>query len=867
MDRPVLREREHLLRELDQRMAAAANGSGSLVFLAGEAGAGKTSVVNAFTGRVRSRALVLSGACDPLTTPRPLSPLLDIATDPASGLASGLADLLSRPGEPASWFGILLDRLKAAGSPAVVVVEDVHWADEATLDFLRFMGRRIGDTRAMMLCTYRDDGLDRHHPLRMTLGDLVTRPSTVRLPIAPLSVAAVRELAAGRRADPERLHRLTGGNPFYLTEVLATGQELPKSVQEAVLARVGRLSEGARRVVDAVSVAPRALEVVHALELSGADPGAVDEAAGSGVLFGGGGMLRFRHELARSAVAETLPTGRRLLLHRRLLDLLVASGASDLARLAHHALLAGADEQVVAYAPEAGRRAARHGAHREAAGFYRMALDRPAHLEPDTAATLRLALADALVAINEPEAAVRQRELAAGYYRETAQQRRLGRALARLAESYWLVNRRADSLAASSEAVELLRSLGPSVELGRALNGAAWRAILHRRRRTALSYVREAMRVGRRVAEPGIAARALGDLGLVEITMGGDATRGLELMARGNRQLAELGESLASYRGLVHLGGAAAEVRRYADAIPPLEQVVRVGAEIDFDYNVDLARTLLAKVAFEQGRWREATAHAEQVIDGPPGRSPIPSIQAYACLGWIMVRRGDPGGRRTLATAAALAEGTGLLNRWFPMCGLAELAWLEGRAGQIPRLLGTLFDEALAADSPWATGELGFWMWRAGAIDEPPVAAAEPFARQPRGDWSGAATAWREIGCPYEEALALADGDPPAQLAAVEILDGLGARPAAAWVRARLRDRGVAAPRGPRAATQAHPAGLTARQADVLRLVADGLSNGEIAERLFISPKTVEHHISAIFAKLGVATRAQAMVRAAELTG
>jgi DNA-binding CsgD family transcriptional regulator/tetratricopeptide (TPR) repeat protein len=864
MDRPVLWEREHLLRELGDRLAAAGKGAGSLVFLAGEAGAGKTSVVDEFAARVRGRALVLSGACDPLTTPRPLSPLLDIAADPASGLP----DLLREPGEPVGWFGTLLDRLKQSRRPTVVVVEDVHWADAATLDFLRFVGRRIGDTNAMMLCTYRDDELGRHHPLRVTLGDLVTRATTAQLSIEPLSVAAVRELAAGRPMDPARLHRLTGGNPFYLTEVLATGEELPQSVQEAVLARVGRLGEGARRVVDAVSVAPRQLEVAHALELSGADPGAVDEAASSGVLVGASGTLRFRHELARSAVAETLPTARRLFLHRRMLDLLAAGGEPDLARLAHHAVLAEAGELVVTYAPAAAREAVRQGAHREAAGFYRIALDRRQLLDPEAVAELRLALADALTAVNEPAAAVGERELAANHYRATGQQRRWGRALARLAESYWLVNRRTESRAAADKAFELLRPLGPSVELGRALNGAAWREILNRTRHPALRYAGEAMRVARQVDDPGIAARALGDLGLIEIAMGGDLARGLELMAEGNRRLAESGESLASYRGQVHLGWAAAEARQYASATPPLERVVTIGSEIDFDYNVDLARTLLAKIAFERGRWSEAIAQAERVIDGLPGRSPIPSIRAYACLGRIMVRRGESGGRLALETAAGLAAGTGLLDRWFPMCGLAELAWLEGRASEIPELLGWLFDEALAADSPWARGEIGFWMWRAGAIEEPPKSAAEPFARQLRGDSAGAAAAWREIGCPYEEALALADGDPAAQLAAVEILDGMGARPASAWVRARLRDRGVATvPRGPRAATRAHPAGLTGRQADVLRLIADGLSNGEIAERLFISPKTVEHHVSAIFAKLGVATRAQAMVKATELAG
>jgi DNA-binding CsgD family transcriptional regulator/tetratricopeptide (TPR) repeat protein len=863
MERTLLWERDHLLVELLDRLAAAGRGTGALVFLAGEAGAGKTSVADVFAAQVRGRATVLSGGCDPLTTPRPLSPLLDIAADPAAGLP----DLAGERGGPTVWFGALLDRFKQPGRPTVVVVEDVHWADDATLDFLRYIGRRIGDSHALMLCTYRDDELGRNHPLRVTLGDLAARGSTAQLTVDPLSVAAVRGLADGLPVDPERLHRMTGGNPFYLTEVLATGEDIPPSVQEAVLARVSRLSDGARRVVDAVSIAPRQLAIDHALDLSGTAPADVDEAASSGVLVGAGSALRFRHELARSAVAETLPVARRLFLHRRMLGLLAAERRPDLARLAHHAVMAEAGELVVRYAPAAAREAAGHGADKEAAGFYRMALEHPRHLDAHTTAELRLALADALIAVNQPEPAVQLRLDAVLHGRTAGDPQWLGRCLTRLAEAYWLVNRRADSRDADQEATALLRPLGPSVELGRALTGAAWRAILSRHRQAALSHASEAMRIAGQVGDAGIEARALGHLGLIEITMGGNITRGLDLMAEDNRRLAEIGEPLASYRGLVHLGWAAAEVRRYTDAIPPLERVVAIGGEIDFDYNVDQARTLLAQIAFEQGRWTEATALAEQVIDGPPDRSPLPAIRAYAVRGRIRVRSGERDGRDALSAAVQLADGAGLLDLWSATCGLAELAWLEGQADQIPDLLRSLFDRALAADSPWARGEIGYWMWRAGAIDQPPESAAEPYARQMRGDWAGAAVAWREIGCPYEQALALADGDQTAQLAAMEILDDLGARPAAAWVRAQLRDQGMSViPRGERAATRAHPAGLTIRQAEVLTLMTDGLSNTDIADRLFITPKTVEHHVSAIFAKLGATNRAQAIVKANELS-
>jgi len=859
MERAPLWERDHLLAELRDRLTAAGRGAGALVLLAGEAGAGKTAVVDTFVADVSDRATILSGACDPLTTPRPLSPLLDIASDPASGLP----DVARERGEPFAAFEMLLDRLKWANLPTVVVVEDVHWADDATLDFLRFVGRRIEDTHALMLCTYRDDELDRLHPLRVTLGDLAPRESTVALTVEPLSSGAVRGLAAGRHADPERLHRLTGGNPFYVTEVLASGEDVPASIRDAIMARVSRLGKGARRVADAVSIAPRQLEVDHTLELSGADVTDVDEAATSGVLVGVGAALRFRHELARTAVAETLPVAQRLLLHRRMLDLLAADGTADLARLAHHAVLAEEGELVVQYAPAAAREATRQGAHREAAGFYRMALDHRQHLDEETVAQLRIVLADALFVVDEGEA-LRQRELVVDHYRKAADPSRLGWALVALARSCWVANRHKEHQTAMAEGVRLLDQLGPTAELGQAHYEAGFWSLLSRRRQPTIEHAKASLAIAKQLNRDGVAARSTLLLSQAEVLFGDDAARAVDLGRDAIQQVADLGDRLAAYRGIVHLGWALSEARRYDLAAEELARVVEVE---DFDYNVALARALLARIAFEQGEWEDAVEHAEAVIGGVgPGRSPIPAAAAHAALGRTWVRQGDPGGRSALDMAARLSDGASLVDRWFPMCGLAELAWLERRADEIPELLGPLFDEALAADSSWAQGEIGYWMWVADAMDRPPASTAEPYGCQMRGDWHGSAVAWRQLGCPYEEALALADGDAEAQLAAVEILDGLGAGPAAALVRARLRDQGVTAiPRGPRPTTRAHPAGLTDRQADVLALMADGLSNADIADRLFISPKTVEHHVSAIFAKLGVDSRARAIVKANEL--
>ena len=177
--------------------------------------------------------------------------------------------------------------------------------------------------------------------------------------------------------------RLTDGNAFFVTEVLASGGRLPATVQEAVLARVAQLTAAARRVVEGVSVAPRSLEVAHAAAIADASADDVDTALSAGVLVGEGHHLRFRHDLARAAIEEALPPARRLGLHLRMIDILEDSTTPDLARIAHHAIRAGRADLVVRHAPPAGDEAARAGARREAVAFYRAALAHSMEMPPD----------------------------------------------------------------------------------------------------------------------------------------------------------------------------------------------------------------------------------------------------------------------------------------------------------------------------------------------------------------------------------------------------------------------------------------------------------------------------------------------------
>lgn len=234
---PLL-EREEPLRQLGAWLNEAQAGRGRLVLLGGEAGVGKTVLIQRFCRDLPRVTRFLVGACDALSTPRPLGPLIDIAATVGGALERALAGEKRRH----RVFQSFLIELTSSARPTVVVFEDVHWADGATLDLLRFVGRRCAAARALVIATYRDDEVGPKHPLRVALGDLATTPEVRRLMLAPLSEAAVRLLAQGSRVDSDMLYQQTRGNPFFVAEVLAAGAGgIPVTVRDAVLARAARL--------------------------------------------------------------------------------------------------------------------------------------------------------------------------------------------------------------------------------------------------------------------------------------------------------------------------------------------------------------------------------------------------------------------------------------------------------------------------------------------------------------------------------------------------------------------------------------------------------------------------------------------------
>jgi DNA-binding CsgD family transcriptional regulator len=861
----ALLERDAPLATLERLWTEASSEGGRLVFIEGEAGIGKTSLLRAFRSALPDGVRALLGSCDPLSTPRPLGPLVDIADD----LDPVLARLLRAQAPRDEILGAFLEALRGPRGDLVVLLDDLHWADEATLDALRFVGRRIASTRALVVGTYRDDEVGRLHPLRVVVGDLATSDAVRRIPIGPLSEASVERLAGGTGLDAHALHASTGGNPFFVTEVIAGAPaRIPPTVRDAVLARAARLSDAARRTLEAAAVIGPTIDPALLAQVA-EDPLAGEECLARGLLQTDGQRYQFRHEVAREAILQVADPAVRLGFHARVLEALTDQPEDEqaLARLAHHAEGAANREAVLRYAPRAAQYAAAVGAHREAAAQYARAVRSAAGLAPAERADLleRSATELALIArVTEANAALAE---VAAIWRGLGNAGREGNALALLARSLIVEGRNPEAEAASRRALEITESLPDGAEKLEARSAQAYLRMLDRDNAEAIDMGRRAIELGRRIPAAAVSvAMAWNTVGSARILLG-DIEGGQADLETSLELSRELGNDRQVAGAWSNLTSALGEMYRFADAAPYYVAGMRFATERDLDATAFYLQAWQALMLVHRGQWSEGGALAASVL-ARAGTSTISRTMALLALGRLRARRGDPDAWAALDDALALSVPTHTLQRLGPVhAARAEAAWLEGdlvRTGEEAR---AAWDLAVAHAHPWHIGELAWWQARAGSpIELDTSAAAEPWRLLLDGGWREAAAAWESLDCPYEAARARLEGDVAAVEEAHATFDRLGARPATAIAARRLRELGASTiPRGRRPATRANPAGLTAREVEVLGLVARGLANNEVAARLFLSTRTVDHHVSALLGKLGVARRADAAAAAVRL--
>ena len=854
-----LLEREEQLRCLSEAFAHARAGKGRIIAIAAEAGAGKTALIERFVASGADGARVYWGACENLSTPEVLLPLRDIAR--ASGEAFDFHSDHIRA------FESILRLLSHGVAPALLIIEDVHWADTATLDLIRFLGRRIARVRALILISYRDEEVDARSPVRTVLGEAPVG-SVARLRLEPLSLAAVTKLAAkaGRRA--EQLYALTAGNPFLVTEALAVEHDVPtEAVRDSTLARASRLCESARVVLEAVSLFPRRAEtaVVADLVKGGIDSG-LDECVEKGMLSLEGALVQFRHELARRAVEASIPPTRRRALHQKVVDVLKRRADARASEIAHHAERAQDIAALLKFARLAGEEAARAGAPREAASHFAAMLRHRDALRPELMVYTLENHGEQAYLMGSSDLAMISMKEAAELRRRANDTLKLGHDLTRLTRFAWMCARRAEAERFVEEAIAVLQTAPPGRELAWAYSHQSQLDMLASRMDSAIDWGERALTLAQQLGEKEIIIHALGNIGTAKAD-DGDPSSGPEL--KQSLDLAIAGQYHDHVeRASCNLTCACYWRRDYQSALAHIERGVAYADALDLSHWEGYLRGWRAMVWLDQGNWNRAEEEAQEICSRFYAAE-MYRFPALIALARLRIRRGDQDADVPLEAARRLAAAVAEPQRAvYIAIILAEEAWLLNDAAApaaseaIP-LLREVYTIAQERKAHWVAEDAALWLYMLGESVTETAQLTNPLRDHCEGRWESAAAGWRSLGRPYEAALALCGGDEAAQRQALEMFDHLGAAPAAARLRRQLRAGGSrAVPRGPIAGTRANAAGLTRRQAEVLGLVDEGLSNAEIARRLCISAKTAEHHVSAIMARLDVPTRQEAAAAA-----
>ncbi len=856
-------ERDTELSALAAAVGSAARGEGSVVLISGEAGIGKSSLVEAVRAQLPAEGRMLVGYCDDLATPRTLGPFRDLIGSVGTELSQAVTDGSDRD----RLLAALRGELDWAGHPVVLVIEDVHWADDATLDALRYLARRMASLPAVLILTYRDDELHREHPLHGLLGTVSRLDQVRRLPLARLSPGAVQRLTAGSAVDATGLYTLTSGNPFFVHELLvsADGDQVPPSIADAVLARVRPLDPPTQDVLEQLAVVPAALDRGLLNELAGpAATTALAVAEQRGLLTVSARRVAFRHELTRRAIEGAVPAARLIALNQRVLDVLTQRPDADVSQIVHYAAQAGDEGAIMTYGPAAARDAAAAGAHREAAAHFRLVLEHLDQFSPPDQAQLLEEYAVETYTVGAADTAVDAMSRAVSLARAHGNDEQLGTRLRWLSRMHWNTGDRTGAERAGGQAMAAAERAGEPGLLALTLSNQSQLLMLAHRTIEAVALGQRAVALAREAGDDRTTSHALNNVGSAYMFDGNPA--GQPMLEEALRVALAAHDTEEACRAYVNLVWSLLDWFRVDEAERFLPAAVKLAEEAEFLGFLSYMRTEQARVALARGQWDDATRYAELALRLIESVHRPTQMAAQTVLASVAVRRGEPGAAELLGRAWELVADSGELQRTGPVAAArAEDAWLRGDDQAVRDLAGPVYQEAGRLHDIVHQGELGFWLTVAGVPS--PVDADHPYALLASGRWREAAAAWQAAGCRYEQALALAQSpDPPDLLAALAILDDLGARPLASWARGRLRAQGVARiPRGPAEETRASPAGLTARQTDVLRLLIQGHTNAEIARQLVLSVRTVDSHVAAVLAKLGARDRRDAAARAAEL--
>ncbi|MDQ3963902.1 MAG: LuxR C-terminal-related transcriptional regulator [Actinomycetota bacterium] len=856
-----LLERDKANAALAESWDEARHGEGRFVLVSGEAGIGKTSLLRHFEETAHLNAAW--GYCDSLFTPRPFAPLHDLAQqlgpDIVSAVGSGTREEI--------FFSVLTATDDA--TPRLWIFEDLHWADEPTLDLLVFLARRIHDRHVLVVGTYRDDEVGRTHPLSVAIGRISTAARVRDIKLSALSVEAVSRLLAGSELDPEAVHQQTAGNPFLVTQVAEVSPgEVPRGVEATTSSRLAALSGPTRDAIATAALCGSRIEIDVLGRVCRIDEELLGELSSSGLARLEEGRLVFRHEIVRRVVERSLDPITRKARHAAVLEALEAEGHRfDPSRLAYHAEEANDAQRVIRYATAAAGSAAESGGHRDAAGQFARVLRFAHTLSPEQHAQFLQRHAYELYIADRTDEAGRSLAEAIRLWREIGDDLRLGDCLRLASRIAWMAGdqKRAETLA--DEAIELLDPLQPGRELAFAYSNKAQLHVLRASYTGAVEWGQRAVDLAEEIDDAEVLVHALNTRGSARAQLGDP--RGYADLQRGLALAQHHGYQEHVGRAYQNLGAVALFARRYDEAEHYLKAGYAYSTRRELTFAPHLA-ALHARGLLETGQWDAALEITSGLLPSAQINL-LGRVFASVVAGLVHARRGEA--YHSLLDVLDLATPTRDVDRIaFLYAARAEAAWLQGDEERARSEAAQGYEVARHSESTGSLALTALWVTRVGG-EAPPVSDAvmeiAPVGHELAGRLEEAGQAWADIGCVYEAALCWGRVDDP--VSARRAIDALFSLQARATVRALNRTRRKEGlpylPKGSRATTSTNPGGLTAREMEIVDLLRDGLRNAEIAARLFVSPKTVDHHVSSILRKLGVRNRGAAVARVRDLAG
>jgi DNA-binding CsgD family transcriptional regulator len=856
-------ERDNFLAAMNYRFKQAVSGEGHCFFIAGEAGIGKTSLVRTFLKEIEDKSIVYTGACDALFTPRPLAPLYDIALQINADWPERIQSIPSRT----ELFIKFFQALTRQDSPVVLVFEDVHWADEATLDFAKFFSRRISLTKCLFILTYRDNETSAPHYLRNLPGDLMPGTFTYLL-LTPLSRQAVQQLADEKGYNGEDVYTITGGNPFYVNEILASySPGVPDNIRNAILSVYNRQEEKTKEVWQLLSIMPEGLELTQAAKIDPSLQNAIEHSLATKILVIENNKVSFKHELYRRTIESSISPFKRIDLNKYVLSLFLEDFKEELQieRIIHHAKNANENRLVTQYAPIAAKEAAFVGAHVEAAKLFYTAIEYADRKDTDSMVMLYEAYAYECYLTNQMKEAIIYQTKALKIWEERNNVEQTGNSLRFLSQLWWHDGNQKQANAYGWQAIEVLDKQPSSKAKAMAYSNMSKLKMESDETNECIYWGEKAVTIAQEIGDEDTLTHALNCMGTTLMLIPSSMTKGIALLQQ-SLDIA-LKNSNHEYVACAYsaLGSNGVTIKDYPYAKKTLE------AGIQYCEKHDITSLKLEMLAWnarqylETGNWKEAFNVASNVLEYE-NLSPHTKIAAQVVVATIKIRRGERDAVPLISEAIKKALETTELFRIVPTFLIAlEYEWITGEriieANALLRTINMIFELKKFSKK----SRFYFWLRKTKKeyllpreIDDSEPSRTITFKEE--------AAFWEKMGSPYEMALSLFEGTEDDKRRALLIVQELGADAVYQKLKMDMRTSGIKRiPRGLRESTKTNPAQLTNRELDILSLLKEGIQNKEIAGRLFVSSKTVDHHISSILFKLDVNTRNKAVKEAMRL--